>query len=125
MPSPMLSRIAAQKDAEHASEAALESVARLKASRAAGFALAPKAAGTGNSGLSRNTPPAGVLRTAQTASSHTPNRKLKSFGEYGARSPVDRNLPRHKVCAWMVVEGRGNDRDEGFGVGHVSGGVRA
>ncbi len=41
----MLSRIAAQKDAEHASQAALESVARLKASRAAGFAWAPKAAG--------------------------------------------------------------------------------
>ena len=76
--SPMLSRIAAQKDAEHASQAALESVARLKTSRAAGLAAAPKAAGAGNSGLSRNTPPAGVLRTAQTASSHTPKRKPKS-----------------------------------------------
>ena len=74
----MLSRIAAQKDAEHASQAALESVARLKTSRAAGPAAAPKAAGAGNSGLSRNTPPGGVLRTAQTASSHTPNRKPKS-----------------------------------------------
>jgi hypothetical protein len=76
--SPMLSRIAAQKDAEHASQAALESVARLKKSRAAGLAPAPKAAGAGNAGLSRNTPPAGVLRTAQTASSHTPKRKSKS-----------------------------------------------
>ncbi len=47
------------------------------------------------------------------------------FSEYGARSQVDSNLPRHKVCAWMVVEGRGNDRGEGFGVGHVVGGVRA
>jgi hypothetical protein len=37
-----------------------------------------KAAGAENSGLSRNTPPAGVLRTAQIASSHTPNRKPKS-----------------------------------------------
>ncbi len=43
--SPMLSRIAAQKDAEHASQAALESVARLKTSQAAGLAPAPKAAG--------------------------------------------------------------------------------
>ena len=47
------------------------------------------------------------------------------FGEYGARSPVDRDLPRHKVCAWMVVKGRGNDRGEGFGVGHVLGWARA
>ena len=76
--SPMLSRIAAQKNAEHASQADLESVARLKTSRAAGLALAPKAAGAGNSGLTRNTPPGGVLRTAQTASSHTPKRKPKS-----------------------------------------------
>ena len=51
--SPMLSRIAAQKDAEHASQAAMEeeSVARLKTSRAAGLAPAPKAAGAGKSGL--------------------------------------------------------------------------
>ena len=48
------------------------------------------------------------------------------FGEYGARSPVDRDLPRHKVCAWMVVKGRGNDRCKGFGDGgHVLGWVRA
>ncbi len=37
-----------------------------------------KVMGAGNSGLSRNTPPGGVLRTAQTASSHTLNRKPKS-----------------------------------------------
>ncbi len=55
--SPMLSRIAAQKDAEYASQAALESVARLKTSLAAGLVPAPKAAGAGNYGLSRITPP--------------------------------------------------------------------
>ncbi len=76
--SPVLSRIAAQKDAEQASQAALESVARLKMSRAAGLTLAPKAAEAGKSGLSHNAPPGGVLRTAQTASLHTPNRKPKS-----------------------------------------------
>jgi hypothetical protein len=76
--SPMLSRIAAQKDTEHASQAALEFVARLKTSWAAGLALAPKAAGAGNFGLSRNNPPGGLLRTVQTASSHKPNRKPKS-----------------------------------------------
>ncbi len=43
------------------------------------------------------------------------------FGEYGARSLVNRNLPRHKVCPWMVVEGRGNNRGEGLGIGHVLG----
>ncbi len=45
------------------------------------------------------------------------------FGEYGARSPVNRNLPRHKIGAWMVVEGRGNNRGEGLGIGigHVLG----
>jgi hypothetical protein len=114
--SPMLSRIAAQKDAEHASQAALESVARLKPSRAAGLAPAPKAAGTGNSGLFHNTPPGGVLRTAQTASSHTPNRKPKSShlaNTARAISPVDRNLPRHQVGPWTVMEGGGNG--EGFG----------
>ena len=47
------------------------------------------------------------------------------FGEYGARSPVDRDLPRHKVCAWMIVKGRGNDRGKVFGVGHVCEWVRA
>jgi hypothetical protein len=41
----MLSKIAAQKEAEHESQAALESVARLKTSRAVGLALAPKSVG--------------------------------------------------------------------------------
>ncbi len=54
--SPMLSRIAAQKDADHASQAALKSVAHLKTSRVAGLVPAPKAAGAGNSGLSLITP---------------------------------------------------------------------
>jgi hypothetical protein len=74
--SPMLLRIAAQKDVEHTSQVVLEYVASLKTSRAAGLAPAPnKATGAENSGLSRNIPPAGVLKIAQTASSHTPKRK--------------------------------------------------
>ncbi len=69
--SPMLSRIAAQKDAELASQAALESVARLKTSRAAGLALASKAAGAGNSGLSRNTPSGSVEDSPECVVAHT------------------------------------------------------
>ncbi len=75
--SPMLSKIAAQKAAEHGSQAALASVARLNTSRAAGPALAVRSAGTEKLGLARNGPPGGMLRTAQTASSHTPNRYPK------------------------------------------------
>jgi hypothetical protein len=75
--SPMLSRIAAQKAAEHASQVALASVGRLKVSRAAGSAPAARSAGTGKSGLARNDPLGGMLRTAQTASSHTLNRNSK------------------------------------------------
>ncbi len=55
--SPMLSRIAKQKETEHASHAPLLSVARLKASRAAGLAPAARAAESGKSGLARNIPP--------------------------------------------------------------------
>ena len=73
--SPMLSRIAAQKAAETANQAALAAVARLKASRTAGPSPGARSAGAGKSGLARNRPPGGVLRIAQTASSHTPNRK--------------------------------------------------
>jgi hypothetical protein len=51
---PMLSRRAAQKETEHANHAALLSVARLKASRAAGPAPAARAAGSGKSGLALN-----------------------------------------------------------------------
>ena len=84
----MLSRIAAQKDAEHASQAALESVARLKTSQAGVLAPASKAAGAGNSGLSRNTPPGGrsvedspdcVVARAEQETEVIP------FGEYGAQ----------------------------------------
>jgi hypothetical protein len=75
--SPMLLRIAKQKDAEHANHATLLSVARLNASRAAGLALVARAACSGKSGLSRNTPSGGVLRRAQRVSSHTPNRNPK------------------------------------------------
>jgi hypothetical protein len=57
--SPMLSRIAAQKAAEHASQDALASVARLKASRTAGSSPAARSAGAGKSGLARNGPPGG------------------------------------------------------------------
>jgi hypothetical protein len=60
----MLSRITKQKEAEHASHAALLSVARLKASRAAGLAPVATSAGSGKSGLPRNIPPGGVLRRA-------------------------------------------------------------
>jgi hypothetical protein len=118
--SPMLSMIAAQKDAEHASQAALESVARLKkTSWAAGLEPAPKAAGAGNSDLSRNTPPGGVLRTAQTASSFAhaeEETEVIPFGEYSARSRVNRNLPQHQVGPWTVMEVGGNDKGEGFRV---------
>jgi hypothetical protein len=75
--SPMLSKIANKNDAEHASNAALLSVARLKASRAAGLAPTARAAGSGKSGLALNCPPWGVLRRAQRASSQTANRNPK------------------------------------------------
>jgi hypothetical protein len=74
--SSMFSRSATQKAAEHASQAALASVARLKASRAVGPAPVARSAGTVKSGLSVPQP-GGVLKTAQTASSHTPNRNPK------------------------------------------------
>ncbi len=55
--SPMLSRNANKKEAAHASNVALLSVARLKASRAAGLAPVARAAGSGKSGLALNCPP--------------------------------------------------------------------
>jgi hypothetical protein len=73
--SPMLSRIAAQKAAETVNQADLAAVARLKASRTAGPSPAARSTGAGKSGLARNGPPGGVLRIAQTWSSHTLNRK--------------------------------------------------
>ncbi len=76
--SPIPSRMAAQKAAEHASQVALDSVARLKASRAAALAFAARRAGFGKSGLTLNGPPGGVLRVAQRVPSHTPNRNSKA-----------------------------------------------
>ncbi len=100
----MLSRIAKQKDAEHANHAALLSVARLKTSRAAGLApTAKRAAGAGKSGLTRNIAPGGVLRTAQRASSHTLNRNPKvSHSTNAARCPVERTK---LVRGWSVKVG--------------------
>ncbi len=60
--SPMLSRIATAKAAEHASKPALEYVARLKTSRAAGPALAQP--GSGNLGAPSTVAPGEVLRIA-------------------------------------------------------------
>ncbi len=39
--------------------------------------------------------------------------ELVPFSEHGARAPVDGDLPRHQVGAWMIVEGRGNNRGKG------------
>ncbi len=36
------------------------------------------------------------------------------FSEHGARGPVDGDLSRrHQIGAWMIVEGRGNNRGKG------------
>ncbi len=32
------------------------------------------------------------------------------FGEHAALGPIDRDLPRHQIGAWMIVEGRSNNR---------------
>jgi hypothetical protein len=107
-PTTMLSRIANKKEAEHASNAALLSVARLKASRAAGFAPTTRAAGSGKSGLALNCPPGGVLRRAQRASSQTANRNPKA--SHSANTPraarlMARFQGAHQIGAWMVGEG--------------------
>ena len=39
--------------------------------------------------------------------------KLVPFSEHGARGPVEGDLPRHQVGAWMIVEGRGNNGVQG------------
>jgi hypothetical protein len=110
---PMLSRRVTQKEAEHANHAALLSVARLKASRAARPAPAARAAGSGKSGLALNCQR--VLRRAQRASSHTPNRNPKGYHSANtprAARPVNGNFPRHQIGAWRVGEGEGNNRDK-------------
>jgi hypothetical protein len=95
--SPMLAlaRIVKQKDAEHAGLAALlsMSMARLKVSRAAGLAPVARAAGSGKSGLTHNTPPQGVLRRAKAkrASSHTPNRNPKVSHSANAALIINNN----------------------------------
>ncbi len=38
------------------------------------------------------------------------------FSEHNARGPIDGDLPRHQIGAWMIVEGRGNNGGKGFGV---------
>jgi hypothetical protein len=35
------------------------------------------------------------------------------FSEHGARGPVDGDLSRHQIDAWMIMEGRGNNRGKG------------
>ncbi len=99
--SPMLSRIAAQqKAAEHPSQAALDSVARLKASRAA--RPGDKISWTRKFGLVRKGPPGGVLRTTQTASSHTTNRNPKV------------SHSANTVCAdWLMAIFHGTKLDRG------------
>jgi hypothetical protein len=104
----MLSSIAAQKAAEHASQADLASMARLKASRAAGPAPTARSAGTGKCGLSRKPhSPDRVVAYAEQETESVP------FSEHGARGPVDGDLPRHQIGAWMIMEGRGNNKGKG------------
>ncbi len=107
-----LFRIAAQKAAATASQADLASVARLKASRTAGLSPAARSAGAGKSGLAHDGPQrGGVLRTAQTGSTHTPNRKPNWSH---SANPVEGDLPRHQIGARMIVKGRrGNNRVKG------------
>jgi hypothetical protein len=94
----MLSRIAAQKAAETASQADLASVARLMASRTAGPSPAARAAGAGKSDLARNGPPGGggvedsPDRVVAYAEQET---KLVPFSEHGARGPVEGDLIFH------------------------------
>ncbi len=35
------------------------------------------------------------------------------LSECAARNPIDRDLPRHQISAWMIVKGRGNNRGKG------------
>ncbi len=95
----MLSRIAAQKAAEHASQDARASVARLNASRTAGPSPAARAAGAGKSGLARNSPPGGGVEDS-------PDRVVA----YAEQEP---KLVPFSVGAWMIVEGRGNNGVQG------------
>jgi hypothetical protein len=75
-----------------------------------------RSAGTGKSGLSRSTPPGGGVedspdRVIEYAKQETES--VPPFSEHGTRGSVDGDLPRHQIGAWMIVEGRGNNRDKG------------
>ncbi len=39
--------------------------------------------------------------------------KLVPFSEDGARGPVEGDLPRHQIGAWMIVEGGGDNGIKG------------
>ncbi len=109
--SPMLSRIAAQKAAETANQAALAVVARLKASRTAGPSPGARSAGAGKSGLARN---GGVEDSPDRVVAYAEQEpKWVPLSEHGARGPVEGDLPRHQVGAWVIVEGRGNNGVKG------------
>jgi hypothetical protein len=93
--SPMLSRIVAQKAAEHAGQADLASVARLKASDP----QLPPVGGVEDS-------PDRVVAYAEQETESVP------FNEHGACGPVDGDLPRHQIVSCMIVEGGGDNRGE-------------
>ncbi len=112
--SPMLSRITAQKAAETANQAALAAVARLKASRTAGPSPVARSAGAGKSGLARNCHPGGVEDSPDRVVTYAEQEtKLVPFGKHGARGPVEGDLPRHQIGAWMIVEGRSDNGIKG------------
>ena len=111
----MLSSIAAQKAAEHANQVDLASVARLKASRAAGPAPAARSAGTRKSSDPQLYPRGGGVENSpdHVVAYAEQETELVPFSEHGARGPVEGDLPRHQIGAWMIVEGRGNNRVKG------------
>jgi hypothetical protein len=114
--SPMLSKMAAQKEAENASQVALDSMARLKATRAAGLAPATRAAGFGKSGLTLNGPPGGVEGSPESVVAHAEQeREGIPLSKHGARCPVDGDLLRHQIGAWMIVEGVDDKGDSKLG----------
>jgi hypothetical protein len=101
----MLSRIANKKEAEHASNAALLFVARLKASRAAGLAPGQGQQAAGSLVSPSTAPQGGVLRRAQRASSQTANRNPKA--SHSANTPRAARLMASfqgtKLARWWSV----------------------
>jgi hypothetical protein len=70
-----------------------------------------RSAGAGKSGLARNAPPprGGVEDSPDRVVAYAEQEtELVPFSEHGARGPVEGDLPRHQIGAWMIVEGRGN-----------------